>query len=363
MNMLRDLEPRNQSPETLQPTTADSSPTALSKPERTSKHLGKLKRYNKSPEPDSDSEQEESSLKAPHSSQQTRQKPQRRSLLLREIEAHNQSPEPESNLEVEVLYHLEDHWGNVPLTRSVRQKLVDVVKGEPSTPRKNLNFNKLMLAEFSGVKKGTKTFYAEGSSNFEPSSHQRQQGVRRDLSSGNEEDDEEEAIPGQVRNTVGNSQRDHKSAAELAWMRRGYQQGQSAYFFFSSAKVKLSGYLPPRAPKQIFPPPLQQFTQLTDFTMAEERRIIELVKTPGYHPHLSQQDIDEEARKNPAYHVTPVIPEGFQRFLHAFHIEQGLYVFTPTAADFLDFARFLKNVEEIAGREMGVVKVILPSEW
>lgn len=44
-------------------------------------------------------------------------------------------------------------------------------------------------------------------------------------------------------------------------------------------------------------------------------------------------------------------------------MEEGLHVFIPTAAAFLDFGRFLKDVEEIAGRKMGVVKVIVPSEW
>ena len=50
-------------------------------------------------------------------------------------------------------------------------------------------------------------------------------------------------------------------------------------------------------------------------------------------------------------------------FSGAFHVEGGLHIFTPTAAAFRDFARFLKGVEEVAGRKRGVVKVIVPSEW
>ena len=67
-----------------------------------------------------------------------------------------------------------------------------------------------------------------------------------------------------------------------------------------------------------------------------------------------------QGRKKPAYHATAEVPEGFEG---AFHMEEGLYVFTPTAAAFSDFCRFLKDVEEIAGRKMGVVKIIVPSEW
>lgn len=70
--------------------------------------------------------------------------------------------------------------------------------------------------------------------------------------------------------------------------------------------------------------------------------------------------MDAHRRKKPAYHATAEIPEAFQ---DAFYMDNGLYVFTPTAENFADFARFLKDVEEMAGRKMGVVKVIVPSEW
>lgn len=45
-----------------------------------------------------------------------------------------------------------------------------------------------------------------------------------------------------------------------------------------------------------------------------------------------------------------------------FEVIDGVYVFRPTVVDFVDFEIFLKKVEEIAGREMGVVKVIVPHE-
>ena len=100
----------------------------------------------------------------------------------------------------------------------------------------------------------------------------------------------------------------------------------------------------------------------TDAEMAAERakRTIELVKSPGYHPRPTEQELAAQARKKPAYHETAELPDGIY---DAFHMEQGVHVFTPTAAVFLEFGRFLKDVEEIAGRKMGVVKVIVPSEW
>ena len=52
---------------------------------------------------------------------------------------------------------------------------------------------------------------------------------------------------------------------------------------------------------------------------------------------------------------------GARRFEGAFYVEQGLHIFTPMRDEFSDFERFLEDIEEIAGRETGVVKVIIPS--
>ncbi len=43
-------------------------------------------------------------------------------------------------------------------------------------------------------------------------------------------------------------------------------------------------------------------------------------------------------------------------------VEDGLHIFSPTADVLHDFDNFLIKVEDIAGRERGVVKVILPKE-
>ena len=92
--------------------------------------------------------------------------------------------------------------------------------------------------------------------------------------------------------------------------------------------------------------------------MAPER-IRELLESPRYNPHPSQHELDAQARQKPAYHVTAEVSQSLRG---AFHMDGGLYVFTPTSANFADFGAFLKDVEEIAGRKMGVVKVIVPSE-
>ncbi len=60
----------------------------------------------------------------------------------------------------------------------------------------------------------------------------------------------------------------------------------------------------------------------------------------------------------PVYVPGGRIPDDFN-----LSMENGLYVFSPTATVFKEFATFLGVVEEIAGREQGVVKVIVPKEW
>ena len=69
--------------------------------------------------------------------------------------------------------------------------------------------------------------------------------------------------------------------------------------------------------------------------------------------------MNAQGRKKPAYHVTAEVSQSLRG---AFHMDAGLYVFTPTLDNFSNFGAFLKDVEEIAGRKMGVVKVIVPSK-
>lgn len=88
-------------------------------------------------------------------------------------------------------------------------------------------------------------------------------------------------------------------------------------------------------------------------------RINELVNTPRYKPNPTPNELAAHAHKKPP-HVD--IEEVQKIFGREFYLENGVYVFTPAASAFIDFCRFLKDIEEIAGREMGVVKVIVPSE-
>lgn len=68
----------------------------------------------------------------------------------------------------------------------------------------------------------------------------------------------------------------------------------------------------------------------------------------------------EQGRKRPTLHVTAEVSEDFEG---EFRVENGLHVFSPTTAAFSDFGRFLREVEKIAGRKTGVVKVVVPAEW
>ena len=250
-----------------------SKQPTVRKSKRKSNLLRELEAHNQSPEPDA--EQEKPRLRTARSVQRVPPGPRRKSLLLRELEAHNQSPEAESESEIEPLGNLKDDWRDTPLTRSASRNLENFVKARPSTPRKNLNLETLMLAEFSGMKKGTKTFYAEHSSSLGPSSsYQRQQDFRKEMSFPveDEEEDEEEdwaqhigtkgqsypqpmptrgKMRRQVKKSKGSNQRDQNLAAELAWLRWDNQKGQSplalyCFFPFPSAKVKRTHYLLPK---------------------------------------------------------------------------------------------------------------------
>lgn len=230
--------------------------------------LRELEAHNKSPEPSSDSDQEELFVRTERSSQSAPLDPKRKSKMLREIEAHNQSPEPESQPGVATLHDLGNDWGDLSLTRGARKDLESFLNDKPPTARKNLNLKKLMLEEFSGVEKGTKRFYAEDLSDLGLLSYRRQQKCMNAM--GEEEGEEEDLIqnvrtdgrshpqpmparremPRKVRKSVRKSQKVQDSAAELVWPTRDEQKGQSplalfCIFPFPGAKVKRFGYLPP----------------------------------------------------------------------------------------------------------------------
>ena len=282
MNLLRELQSNNDSSESewepeaekLRPTNASSSQQALRKSKHKLRMLRELEGFNKSPEPSSDCEQDNLRINNRRSSKSVPPKIRRRSVMLRELEAHNQSPELDSEPEMETLRDLKDDWSDAPWTRSVRKELVNLVKGRPVTPRKDLNVGRLMLTEFSGMKKGTKTFYAEDS-NLE-ASYRVQRKSRKERDFWGEEDDEEEDWKDeeedlqdeeenspktleinarnhrqpmatrqkalrQVETSLEKSQRNKEFAVDLAWRTWDNQKGQSPlalqriilYFFFS----------------------------------------------------------------------------------------------------------------------------------
>lgn len=91
-------------------------------------------------------------------------------------------------------------------------------------------------------------------------------------------------------------------------------------------------------------------------------RINELLAQPQYGLRPLKQgsrdaDMAKRISKTPGYFPTRATPED------NYHMDSGVYVFTPPPADFMDFGNFLKMVEELAGREVGIVKVVVPREW
>lgn len=262
-------------PETSQPVTTGSSQSARSKRNRESKLVRELEAHNKSPVPISDSEEDELFVRQSDKPEPKRKskvqllvrqpetpEQKRQSKMLRELEAHNHSPEPKSELAIKNLLDLESNWGDLGLTRGARKDLEDILNGKTPTPKTNLNVKKLMLDQFSGKKKDTKTFEAEGVSEFGIHSYQRQQKCMdpMDENESEEEDlfqnfstigrDYPEPIPAarrrnprQVKVSMGNSQRD-EDVLGLVWPILDKQKGQSGHgsctvllFCISGAKV------------------------------------------------------------------------------------------------------------------------------
>ena len=44
-------------------------------------------------------------------------------------------------------------------------------------------------------------------------------------------------------------------------------------------------------------------------------------------------------------------------------MENGIFVFTPTVAEFNDFANLMTMMQQIAGSESGAVKIVVPQDW
>ena len=265
-------------PETTRLVTTVISQSARSKRKHKSKLVRELEAYNRSPGPSPDSEEDELFVRQSEIPKPKRRKSRiqlfvrqsetpearRKSKMLRDLEAHNQSPEPESEHAAKILHDLKNDWSDLGLTRGARKDLEDILSGRTPTPKKSLNVKKLMLEEFSGKAKGTKTFYAEDAGNLALLSYRRQQKCMNLMgeSDGEEEDLDllqnvstngrsypqpitpaRRTMPQQVRMSMGESQRD-EDMVELVWPVLDKQRGQSALgsctvllFCLSGAKV------------------------------------------------------------------------------------------------------------------------------
>lgn len=275
--MLREIEARNRIPESSSGSdeerlfvkqATNSSQPASQKRRRTSKMLRELEAHNRSPKGSPDSEQDEIFVRNRRSSQSVSLEPKRKSKLLRELEAHNQSPEPEPGR-----HDLKDDWGDFGRTRGARKELEDIFNGTPSTPRKSMSVKTLMLEQFSGKEKDTKTFYAEDDSDLALRSCRRQQNCMNAMfeEEGDEEGEEEDFLqnlrtngrshpqliparrtrPSQANMPIRNRQRVEDVATEMVWPTLDKQKGQSplalfCIFSFPALRVKrFRYYLPP----------------------------------------------------------------------------------------------------------------------
>lgn len=234
-NLLREIAPHNISPEpelkaASETPTRDSTQPPSRKRRPKSMPRPQLNDLQTSPDPGTDSEQENIRLKKPRSSQQASGNPPPTSAMLREIAAHNESPE-DSEPDINLLRTSTE----VPfLTRSARKDLEKILKNEALTPRKSLNVRSLMKAELLGTPKGTKTFYFEGHKKPRSSSHQTQlespEGL--DFNIGKDVDDDERFSKNTKPSSRSRSQpfsarRTDAVEAESPWSKWDSKKGQS----------------------------------------------------------------------------------------------------------------------------------------
>ena len=88
-------------------------------------------------------------------------------------------------------------------------------------------------------------------------------------------------------------------------------------------------------------------------------RINTLLSTPCYSASPTTLESANSMSGEPPCYLNPSkIPKDYN-----LSMEQGLHVFSPTRRVFEDFPNFLEIVENLAGRQCGVVKVVVPNGW
>lgn len=86
-------------------------------------------------------------------------------------------------------------------------------------------------------------------------------------------------------------------------------------------------------------------------------KTVALIQTPGYSCCSAVHDDDFTTTDASTGNFFADDLDGFNM-----SVKDGVQTFTPTAAVLSNFEDFLQKVENISGREVGVVKVILPKE-
>ena len=214
---------------------------------RTTGFLNELEPNTKSPELESASGPEMHRPITRGSSQPPPRKRKRRSKMLRELDPHNESPEQDSEPDMGILH--ESTKGPF-FTRSAAHKVVSFLKNKTPTPPKDLNLDRLMYAELSGMPKGTKTWHFPSDTDPGSSSQQRQPESRQETVVDIKEECEEDTLPKNVntsdrirsqssstsltlsqqpRSSSEASERNQAVAVESAWSMWDREKGKSSF--------------------------------------------------------------------------------------------------------------------------------------
>lgn len=276
----------------------------------------------------------------------------RKSKIERELEAHNKSPKTESPPEQK--FDFDDGMYAVRKTRNVAKNLKKLAKNEELSPPRTQNVRSLMLEQFNPERE-RKTYYPEGSAELNSVSPEKRARYNQEFGS---LDEEEEDINSEAFAT---SRYESRSPERQSSLRRFREQGHTL--------MLASQFLQDAGRKAAWKDREHQKGKSTSGTVcvlslnpqSPTARINQLLEQLRYDPRPSRREIlKAQGVQKPSFYAAKTTQSSRD---YSYRLENGTFVFTPTAADFTNFTKFLEGVEEIAGRENGVVKIIVPQRW
>ncbi|KZF20056.1 JmjC-domain-containing protein [Xylona heveae TC161] len=227
------------------------------------------------------------------------------------------------------------------LTRSAERNLSNIAQGRDIERRKSLNVKKLMREQIlpkSRIQRDPNASAAPGV----PLTHALDMASdSEDLASGPGngswiDDEEGTGIVDDMKSPFVTSVKERASSDHLkVSMDEDHIQGSG-----------LSGL---QKKKKLVRAETEKAELLYEEWLEKKERINEILYAPSYQSSTAPSDYEQASLEN--------IPEGID-----ITMEEGLYVFHPTLKKYQDFPTLLSEIEEIAGREMGVVKVVVPKE-